>query len=908
MTGNVQPESSFQTPAEPQSFVDSKCPDRDTLIQMISGTVPIEQSTSNHLECCSRCQQLLDQLSESGLLSEYRPWVCKRSQALPALEPPLRQSDLGSLGDLAIESVLGRGGMGIVFRGRDLRLQRDVAVKFIHPGSSLESEKRFTREARALAALQHESIVPIYRISRNSQGQDYIVLPLIQGLSLRERLRTGEISPRQTAEFLSQIAGALSTAHASGLVHRDVKPDNILLDETDQRAKITDFGLVRIAQEGSLTQANLLCGTPEYMSPEQAAADDRIDQRSDIYSLGVTMYECLTGTPPFRGRPMDVIDQHRLASPIPPRRLNRLIPEDLETICLKAICKEPDGRYQTMEAMRDDLQRFLDGKPILAKPTSSVQIFRLWCRRNPRLALALSSAIGSLILGTIVSSFFWLHSASTARRAQNLAGELAVNQGQLQVALATSESQRTQAEKRFRELRKLANDLVFEIYPQVEYLENSLAAREAIIASALQYLDQLYHESSNDLDLQAELATAYEKIGELLGVTSNSNLGDKKSGLERYLRARELRQAIYDADPKNPQSIQRLAHNHYIVGRTLWANDQIQEAEQAFQMATELQRQQMARQPDDEQALNKLAVILIDYAAIPSWDGQYVRANEFYQEAQSILDGLIQRRPDQPEYQKTQTRLLRAISKIQSGLGNVAASEASLFKSIEIGERLVTALPNDFSVERSVWLSRYMLGELYISNQVIDKVVPACQAAIEFPEGFLKREPTNAFVGGDLANSYFNLARGYRLNKDFRAAILQAQNALQVMQRLADAHPEDREYQRNLAVYLCEIARGYTELAEYQAAVEPISQAIAVLLPLAESDSGSIFNRYDLSLSRRIAARAYHHLGQSDKAQAEIEEAIKLVSQLREAGLPQATDELLAELQDERETYSQPID
>jgi serine/threonine-protein kinase len=372
----------------------------------------------------------LDELSNSAGLKELHPFVRKRAQALPALGAPMRAGDLGSLDDLAIESVLGRGGMGIVFRGREQRLGRDVAVKFLLPGSSPLSEKRFIREARALAALKHENIVPVYHIGQNSEGQDFIVSPLIVGQTLRERIQSNELEPlepREAAEIIEQIAGALACAHAAGLVHRDVKPANILLDRIDGRAKITDFGLVRATEDATLTQADLLCGTPEYMTPEQATLGDQVDGRSDIYSLGVTLYECLTGATPFRGRPLEIIDQHRSIMPIPPSKLNRAVPTDLETICLKAISKEIDGRFQTMREFGDDLNRFLCGQPIMAKPASAVRRLRLWTRRNPGLSLALASTIGSLLIGTIAASGLWLQSAANARQSQRLADQLGIN-------------------------------------------------------------------------------------------------------------------------------------------------------------------------------------------------------------------------------------------------------------------------------------------------------------------------------------------------------------------------------------------------------------------------------------------------------------------------------------------------
>lgn len=881
----------------------SGCPDQQTLSQMLSETWTVDEKLCQHIEACGQCQQVLDQLSDSGLLADYRPWGSRIGEQLPAMEPPQQPGELGRLGDLAIHSVLGRGGMGIVLRGRDLRLGRDVAVKFVRSGSSVEIEQRFVREARAVAAMHHENIVPIFHVGQNPAGREYIVSPLIQGPTLRKRLESGDLEPQKTAELIRQIADALASAHAAGLVHRDVKPANILLDEVDSRAKITDFGLVRVAEANTLTQADMLCGTPEYMSPEQAAHGDKIDHRSDIYSLGVTLYECLTGTPPFRGRPLEVIDQHRDTSPLSPRRLNRLVPAELEIICLKAMAKEPESRYQSMAELRDDLQRFLNGQPILARPVPPSQRLRLWCRRNPRLALALASTIGSLLLGTSVSTVLWLQSATNARQAMSLADELSVKQQELTSALQTSETQRLQAEKRFAELRKLANELLFEIYPQIEFLENSLAARQAIVTSALSYLDSLSEESHDDLELQAELASAYEKVGELYGVIGNSHFGDKQAGLGNYLKAQQIRQAVFDADPTDPRSNERLAHNHYVIARTLWTNDEIQEAELAFQKSIQLQRAVCEAESQSEDKLNKLATILIDYANVPVWEGQYDFANELFDEAQQILDNLIERNPENGEYKKTVTRLLRAVSRVYGNTGDPEASETALLKAIAIGIDLLALYPDDFSVARSVWISQHLLGELYIKHRVMDKLVLACQESLAFPKSVMEREPDNWFVAVDLANSHFNLARAYRLTDQYEAAIEEAQNAAAVTQRLLASHPQDKEYQRNLAIQLTEVARGLLELNQYAEVLEPAQQAIDILEELVSQRSGSNFNKYDLSIAHRVAAQANHYLGNRDQAIGSINRAITLITELRDADILESADELMQELIDERQMF-----
>jgi eukaryotic-like serine/threonine-protein kinase len=882
---------------------ETQCPAIEVLNHLLAGET-IADSLADHVAGCRHCQDALDKLSNDTPLNELRDRIDPSGVLATWLEPTTSGSELGTLAGFLIESQIAVGGMGVIYRGLDERLGRQVAIKVLRRFDHPQAADRFLREIRAVAKLQHDHVVPIYESGLARDGRPYLVMPLIEGETLAHRIRRAPLDPNEAAEIVRQIAVALEAAHSAGLIHRDIKPANIMLDAADGRAKLTDFGLVRVVDEVTLTMANVLAGTPEYMSPEQATGTEKIDSRSDIYSLGVSLYECLTGTVPYRGRPLEILDQHRNGVPVAPIRLNRSVSDSLNTICLKCLAREPERRYQSAKELSDDLHRFSSGLPILAKPATPWTRLALWTQRNRTVAASLGIVIATLTIGTIATTLLWLQSADNARQAQKLASDLSVNQQQLQSALALSESQRARAQQRFDDLRKLANELLFDIYPQVEYLENSLAAREAIITSALQYLDQLHSESSDDLELQAELATAYEKIGELMGAISNTNLGDKRSGLESYLKARELRQAIFESNPQDPSNIQSLANNFYIVARTYFAADMTPEATEAFDHSLELQREAILLNPDSEAALNKLATILIDSANIPSWDGQFDRANEIYNEARHILDQLIAGSPDNPEYKKTITRLLRAISRIHSETGDLDAGETALLEAIEIGNDLIAVFSDDFSVSRSVWISRYLLGELYVKNGIVDKAVDACRSAIEFPKTVLEREPANAFVAGDLANAYFNLARSHRLREDYDSAIREANNALEVMQRLATAHPDDREYQRNLAIYLSEIARSQIEQADYEPAIETTAEVIEILLPLAQSDSASVYTLFDLAFVHRLAARAHHHLGDPAKASTSINQAIHLLTKLRETGSQQVGDELLEALMAEKETYS----
>jgi tetratricopeptide (TPR) repeat protein len=208
------------------------------------------------------------------------------------------------------------------------------------------------------------------------------------------------------------------------MVHRDVKPGNILINDSDNRAMLTDFGLARSNTDQTLTQINVLCGTPAYMSPEQASGNDEPKPTTDIYSLGITLYECLTGTTPFRGQPLQILQQHQEVSPVVPSRLNADAPPDLETICLKAVAKEPSRRYQTAIEMADDLERHVNGRPIQAKPVSAIEIAWLWSKRNRALAAVLFLFVTSLVAGTIVSTTMWFRSERNAHQSRQRLAQL----------------------------------------------------------------------------------------------------------------------------------------------------------------------------------------------------------------------------------------------------------------------------------------------------------------------------------------------------------------------------------------------------------------------------------------------------------------------------------------------------
>lgn len=731
---------------------------------------------------CPNCRQAVEVLDDDPLV-EISCESCGSSFSLvTGRTETYGAGRTQSIGHFDLLEELGRGAFGSVWKAHDRELDRIVAIKIPRHEQLDDFEvERFLREARAAAQLSHPGIVSIHEVAREA-GQIYIITDFVQGATLGDWADARAPSIREAAAMVARIADALGHAHEHGVVHRDLKPANILIDGAGD-PHLTDFGLAkRDAGEITMTVEGQILGTPSYMSPEQARGMAHgVDARADIYSLGVILFELLTGELPFRGSSRMVIVQILNDEPPSPRKFKAGIPRDLETIALKCLAKEPSRRYQTAAELAADLRRWMGGEPILARPVGRVERLWRWSRRNPKVAWLAASVAALLLMVAVLSTVF------------------AVKQNRL----AESERlARSEAEGYLKLTLRAIDELLTEVGQQeLKDIPHAESVRKSLLAKAQSFYEELLGARPADPSLRLEFGRAQHNLGYVL-----SELDQHGEAEQAFRQAIATLEQLTDEFPDTPEYRHHLARAHTFLAEVLREmRGRAGEAERHYRAALALQRDLVERHDDDADHLreltrtwNNLGILLMD-------TGRARQARDAFDESIAGLTKLTRRDAfDESELTR------RDASNAKYG-GDLARSY--LNRGMLLGDRAETDEDARADYERSISVLRTLID----------------------------REPRNreyrrklATVEINLGNLLWRMALRSQDDKERQQTLLRRskeslETGVAMFQGLRDSFPDIPRYSRESANALNSLANVLPDLGEMEKAGEAWDRALAIL-------------------------------------------------------------------------------
>jgi serine/threonine protein kinase len=735
------------------------------------------------------------------------------------------------IGAYQVTGVLGQGGMGAVYRARraDGQFEQDVAIKLVRHGFRTPAAlDRFRQERQILARLTHAGIARLLDggTSPDEAGvaTPYLVMEYVAGESVTSYCARTDLSTPGRVRLFRLVCHAVEYAHEQLIVHRDLKPANILVT-ADGQPKLLDFGIAKLLTDpdgdlSSRTSTGMHLLTPDYASPEQVTGEP-VTAASDIYSLGALLYELLTGQKAHRFRTLSPVEIGRVVcdtEPVKPSaavpddapgaaRLRRQLDGDLDTIVLKALQKDPSRRYRSVEQLSEDLRRYLEGLPVLARPDTVAYRTSKFVRRN-RWALAGATVVAaSLVVGTVLS--VW-----QARR----------------------------AERRFEQVRTLANSLIYDVHDEIQNLPGSTTARQKIVTTALGYLNGLEREAAGDPRLERDLATAYVRVGDVQGGVLDSNLGDVAGALESYRRARDL-----FARDSLPDAARQLASVEVKMGNALSYHGDLSAALEAYARAQSVLEPVAGAAGASDDDLEQLATVYQSMARVLGLQRDSQKSLETSERVLTLRRSLMERNPDNDPWVDALAGAEAEVSMALQRMGRPHEALPHAKASLALRERIAADQTNNASAQRRLILSYSHVADI-LGNPTMPSLGDAA-GAIEIyrrmtavAERLVTADASDRRATWDLANCLLRLGSALVPTGARDEAIGHLERAARLMRDIASAEPANNRVRVTLAFVERRIGDALSASGRLTDALGPYDEAIrlseAVLA--ADPDEGSI--------------------------------------------------------------------